>query len=174
MGEHHWVVIHIDDARLRRHQLGNLVGVVGRWNTSPDIQKLADTCFLSQETHRPCQERPVSTRGQHDIRESLDRLLARGAVSGEIVLPAEPVVIHAGDVCHARVERWLAIVWCNFTALLAGHLTRLPPALPDRAGSVPPPPARPAIDRGAGPEPAGAAPAGARDGGEVRARIRLA
>src|SRR5262249_27557489 len=116
MGEHHWVIIHIDDPGLRRYQLGNLVGVVGRWNTSPDIQELTDT-FLSKETHRPGQERQVSTRGQHDIRKSLDRLLARGAVSGEIVLPAEPVVVHASDVRHARVECWLAIVWCNSIAL---------------------------------------------------------
>src|SRR5262249_31783846 len=84
-----------------------LMSVVGRRNASPDIQELAYTCFLCQETHRPRQERPVSTRGQHDIREGLDRLLARGAVSGEIVLPTQPVVIYPGDMRHACVERRL-------------------------------------------------------------------
>src|SRR5215813_11095555 len=117
MGEHHRVVIHVDNPRLGRYRLGDLMSVVGRRNASPDIQELAYTCFLCQETHRPRQERPVSTRGQHDIREGLDRLLARGAVSGEIVLPTQPVVIYPGDMRHACVERrLLAIAWCNSTA----------------------------------------------------------
>ena len=103
--QHDRVVVHVDDPGRRRHGLGDLVGVVRRRDAGPDIQELADLAVPGQEAHRPGEERPVGPCGQPDLREGLDRLLARGPVGGEVVLPAEPVVVHPGDVRHARVDR---------------------------------------------------------------------
>jgi len=55
VGGHDRVIIDIGAPGFRRYRLRDLMGVVRRGNTSPDIQELADTCFPGQEAHDPRQ-----------------------------------------------------------------------------------------------------------------------
>jgi len=42
MSHNQWIIVYIDDARLRRDRLGHLVSIVGSRQTSANVQKLAN------------------------------------------------------------------------------------------------------------------------------------
>jgi hypothetical protein len=88
MGEHNWVVVGIDDPAFRRDGLGDLMGVARGRDAGADVEELPDASFFDQETHCPREVRPVRARGQHDVGEGIDRLIASRPVGGEVVLAA--------------------------------------------------------------------------------------
>jgi hypothetical protein len=105
--EHQRVVVDVDHAGLRRDGLGDLVRVGRGGQPGADVEELADPGRIGQVVHAAAEERPVGPGGLPDPGEGLDRLLARHPVGGEVVLPAQPVVVDAGDVRHAGVEPWI-------------------------------------------------------------------
>jgi hypothetical protein len=88
VGEHDGVVIDVDDPRVRRDRLGDLVGVVRRRNAGADIEELPDSCFVGQVADRPGQERPVRPDPEPQARRDGQYPLSCLAVGGEIVLAA--------------------------------------------------------------------------------------
>lgn len=54
------VVVDVDDPAVRRDPLGDVMGVVGRRQTGPDVQELPDT-LLGQVAHGPAEETPAPT-----------------------------------------------------------------------------------------------------------------
>ena len=52
VADHHRIVVHVDDPRLRRGLLRDLVGVVGRRQAGADVQELADAVAAGQQPHR--------------------------------------------------------------------------------------------------------------------------
>jgi hypothetical protein len=86
------------------------VGVIRRRDAGPDIQELPDPRLARQETHCPAQERPVRAGRYAQVRRGLQSLITHYPVSGKIVLPAKPVVIHPGLVGDAGVNHGRLIV----------------------------------------------------------------
>jgi serine-type D-Ala-D-Ala carboxypeptidase len=116
VGQHHRVIVHVHHAALRRRALGYLVRVVRGGQARTDVQELADPGLADQVPHRPPQEYPVPARRADDVRVRRDHPLSGYPVDGEVILPAQPVVIDPGDVRHGGV-----------------HLGRLRPAVGQRA-----------------------------------------
>ncbi len=105
VGQHDRVIVHVDDARLRRRPLGHLVGVVGGRQAGADVQELPHPGLVDQVLHRPAQERPVGPDAGQHARVGRDDLLGGLAVGLVVVLAAEPVVVDPGRVGHADIER---------------------------------------------------------------------
>jgi hypothetical protein len=61
----------------------------------PDVEELPYPAFGREESHGPCQERPVGPHVRDDPRVGLDRPFSRLTVRREVVLPAQPVVVDA-------------------------------------------------------------------------------
>ena len=55
--------------------------------------------------HRAAQERPLRADAEPDLRERRDDLLGHDPVGREIVLAAQPVVVHPRDMRHAGIDR---------------------------------------------------------------------
>ena len=104
VGQHDRVVVDVDDPAVRRDALRDLVGVVGGGDPGADVQELPDSGLPGQEADRAGEERAVGAHRVHQVRVGLQGLLAEFPVGGEIVLPAQPVVVHPGDVRHAGVK----------------------------------------------------------------------
>ena len=102
--QHDGVVVDVDDPAVRRGALGDLVGVVRGRDPGADVEELPDPRLGGQEAHRPGQERAVGPHREHQVRVGLQRPLAECPVRREVVLAAQPVVVHAGDVRHADVK----------------------------------------------------------------------
>jgi hypothetical protein len=98
------VVVDVDDARLRSHPLGDLVGVVGGGQAGADVEELPDAGLTGQVTHRAGEEGAARLGVLHNGREDLADLVADLAVDGVVVLAAEPVVPDPGAVGGARVQ----------------------------------------------------------------------
>ena len=84
--EHDRIVVHVHDARLRRHPLGHFVRVVPRGQPGPDVQELPDARFGHQVVHRPAEERPLRPDADQDVGEGLHDLFGRRPVDREVVL----------------------------------------------------------------------------------------
>ena len=104
MGQHHRVVVHVHHPALRLRALGHLVRVVRGRQAGADVQELADPGLAHQVPHRPPQEGPVPARRADDVRMSRDHTFSGYPVDGEVILPAQPVVIDPGDVRHGGVH----------------------------------------------------------------------
>jgi len=104
VGKHHRVVVHVHDPAFRRHRLRDLVRVIRSGNAGANVKELADSALGGQVAHRAGKERAV----RPDVAEYAgiggDRLLGGLPVGGEIVLAAQPVIVHPGHVRHAGVE----------------------------------------------------------------------
>ena len=131
--EHDRVVVHVHHPGLRRRRLRDLVGVVGRRQPGPDVEELPDARLRDQEVHRPGQERPLGPDRDPDIRVGGGDPLGNGAVGREIVLAAQPEVVHPGHVRPARVERDARAR----RPLTARHLARLSGWIDPNAGNAP-------------------------------------
>ena len=108
--QHDRVVVDIDDPALRRHRLGDLVGVVGGGQAGADVEELADARLTGQVPDRADQEGPGGASVLDDRREGLENLVADLAVDGEVVLAAQPVVPDPGRLRHVGIDlgRYLA------------------------------------------------------------------
>jgi hypothetical protein len=98
------IVVNVDHARAWRGGLRDLVRVVRRWYAGADVEELPYPGLGRQKPDRPRQERPVAANAGQQPRVSLGRLLRRRPVGREMVLPAEPVVVHTGDVRYGDVK----------------------------------------------------------------------
>ncbi len=117
VAEHDRVVVHVHDPAVSCHRLGHLVSVAGGRDPGADVKELADPLLPGQVAHRAGQERAVGPDRVDNVRISLDCLIACLPVGCVVVLAAQPVVIHPGDVRDAGVER-------RVLALAGGHITR--------------------------------------------------
>jgi len=105
VGEHDRVVVHVDHSAFRRDLLGDLMGVLRGGQAGADVKELADPRLGRKIAHGPPQEGAVSAHAGEDDRADLDDRLGGGPVGGKVVLAAEQVVVHAGRVSGADVER---------------------------------------------------------------------
>jgi hypothetical protein len=104
VGQHDRVVVHVDDPRLRGQLLGDLVDVARGRDAGPDVEELADAGLGDQEPHGPAHERPLGPHLGPDRRDLPGDGLAHGPVRGEVVLAAQPVVVHPGRLGHVGVD----------------------------------------------------------------------
>ena len=98
------IVIDVDNARVRRRRKHDLVRIVSGRDAGADVEKLPDPGLGGQESGRPGEERPVGPHRLDDSRVGGDNGVAGRPVSGEIVLAAEPVVMHARTMRDARID----------------------------------------------------------------------
>jgi hypothetical protein len=104
VAQHDRVVVHVDHAAVRRRRLRHLVGVVRGRDAGAEVEELPDPGLRGQEPDHPGQERPVGADRGDDAGVGLDHRVAGGAVGGEVVRAAEPVVVHPRAVRHAGVD----------------------------------------------------------------------
>jgi len=83
--------------------LGDLMDVRAAGQAAADVDELPDP-GIAQEAHHAYQERAITAHGIQDFRHHLHDLLGGGPVGGEIVLTAQPEVIHPGRVCDVRAD----------------------------------------------------------------------
>jgi hypothetical protein len=103
MAEGHRINIDIDHGCLGDDPPGDLMHVVHGGQAAADIQELADA-LLGAVAYRPHHERALlagAPRAGGDIRHDL---LGKLPVSGEVILPAEHVVIDPGHVRDGRIK----------------------------------------------------------------------
>ena len=83
--------------------LGHLVRVVRGRQAGADVQELADPGLAHQVPDRPPQEGPVP-RAERTMSDEPRSLFSGYPVAGEVILPAQPVVIDPGDVRNGGVH----------------------------------------------------------------------
>jgi hypothetical protein len=101
--DRHRVVVDIDDPGIRGDGMGDLVDIAHGRQPGPDVEELADSGG-GQEPHGTAQERAVLQRRPGAIGDPGIGPLHGLAVDGVVVLVAEGVVVHAGDVRGHRVD----------------------------------------------------------------------
>ena len=104
MGQHDGVVVDVDDPAVRRHALGHLVGVVGGRDAGADVEELPDAQLGGEEADRTAEEGAVGPDREHQVGIGGQGPLAELPVSGEVVFPAQPVVVDPGYMRDASVE----------------------------------------------------------------------
>jgi hypothetical protein len=118
--QHHRVVVHVHDPRVRCDGLRGLMRAARRRQPGADIEKLADPCLGGEVLDHPGQEGAVGPRPGHHLRAVIHDLFGHLAVSREMILAAQPVPVHPRRVGHRRVERGtergrLAALTCGAT-----------------------------------------------------------
>jgi hypothetical protein len=113
MNENDRVIVDVDDPAPRRHRLSHLVRVIRRRNAGADVQELPDPCLCGQEPHHARLVGPVGASRLRDGGESSYRLVSGGPVSGEIILPAQPIVVDTSDMRNAGIERHRLFAHCR-------------------------------------------------------------
>ena len=129
VSEHDRVVVDVHDPGVWGDLLGDLVGVLRGRQTGAQVKKLPDPGLRGQVAHRASEEGPVGSHAMQDGRVGRDHLLPGLPVGGEVILPAEPVVVHPGGMGPARVER------DSFGGRVAG-LSHEPPSLSAAASAA--------------------------------------
>jgi len=124
------IVVDVDHPGVLIDGLGDLVHVLLGGQTRADVEELPDARLLSEPAHRLDEQPPVGLRPYPDLRHPLEDLFGRLAVGGVVVLAAQEVVVHAGDVRLLDVDagRRRPLV----------HVLRRPrrdPILPARSGT---------------------------------------
>jgi hypothetical protein len=105
--QHHRVVVDVHHAAVRRDRPGQLVHVAHGGQPGADIEELPDPLLAGQVADGPPEEEPVLPHGApHDVlAEHVEGPAHRITVGGEVVLPAEHVVVHPRDVRYLRFKR---------------------------------------------------------------------
>jgi cytochrome P450 len=106
VGDDDIVVVDVDDARAGGRALGDLVDVVLRGDAGADVEELADAGRSRQVPHRAAEEGPGGAHGGADIRIQCDHRAGQVPVGLEVMVAADPVVIHAGDIRLGGVDLW--------------------------------------------------------------------
>jgi hypothetical protein len=99
------VVVDVDHAGGRVDALRYLVGVVRGRDARADVQELTYAGLGDQVVHGPAEERAVAADPGRHRRVGGHELLRQFPVRGEVVLPAQPVVVDPRDVRHVGIER---------------------------------------------------------------------
>nr|WP_255276805.1 hypothetical protein [Actinomadura madurae] len=101
---HDGVVVDVHDPGVRAGERRRLVHVLPGRQPRPEVEELADP-GRGGVPHRPAEEGPVQPDAPDDPpRGDLHDALGGLPVGGEVVLAAEPVVVHPGHVGGAGVE----------------------------------------------------------------------
>jgi hypothetical protein len=99
------LVVDVGHPRRRIDRPGRLVDVADRRDAGAEVEELVDP-LPRAEPHGPPQEVPVGVdhlrRERHDGRDAFDGC----PIGGEVVRAAQEVVVHAGGVRDASVDRW--------------------------------------------------------------------
>jgi hypothetical protein len=103
VGDDDLVDVDIYDPSVGRIGLRDLVHVALGRQAAADVDELPDAC-VDQEPHRAGKELAHLTCADPELRGELESLLGRLAVDREVVLAAQVVVVHAGDVRGGGVE----------------------------------------------------------------------
>jgi hypothetical protein len=106
VGEHHRVIVDVDDLHVRRVPLGDLVDVALGGQTRAEVDELPDAHLLDEIPHDAAEERPIGPASVWSVRGYLERLLGDHTIHGEIVLAAEEDVV---DPRHTRLSRVYAL-----------------------------------------------------------------
>jgi hypothetical protein len=109
MGDDDRVVVDVHHAGLRRDRGGHLVDIALRRQPGPDVDDLVDAGLSGEEAHGAADEAPVLPGHQASLWGDRQDLLRRLAIRGEVVLAAEVVVVHPGDVGNAHVDSWRSV-----------------------------------------------------------------
>jgi hypothetical protein len=88
------VVVDVDDPGPGRHALRDLVGVVVGRDPGADVDELPDPRLGGQEAHRAGEEGAVGADREHQVRVRLQGPFAEFPVRGEVVLPAQILIIY--------------------------------------------------------------------------------
>ena len=80
------------------------MGVVRGRDAGADVEELPDPGLGGQEPHHPGEERSVGAHRGDDAGVGLEHRVAGRAVGGEVVLAAQPIVMHPGAVGHAGID----------------------------------------------------------------------
>ena len=103
MGNHDGIEVDVGDPRVRVHRPGRFIERRPGRQPGPEVDELGDT-GLGRPGHRLDSECPVVAHHRRDSRVDLAHLLRELPVGGEIVFPAQPVVIDPGDIRAGRVK----------------------------------------------------------------------
>ncbi len=135
VGQDHGIVVDVDDPALRRDRLRDLMHAPGGRQAGPEVEELADAGLGDQVAHRPGQEIAVRPHRRRQVGIGGHRVLGGGPVDRVVVLTAPPVVLHPGDVRHARIESGRMLAWhSDSPALAVDDLVERPPVrILDRA-----------------------------------------
>jgi hypothetical protein len=96
--DHHRVIVDVGDARVLRYLADNLVHrALGR-QPDPDVKELADARLRRQVADGQPKERAVGHGRDAYLRDKPHDLLRGQPVGLEVVLAAEVIVVHPGDV----------------------------------------------------------------------------
>jgi hypothetical protein len=87
VGEHLRVVVDGDDAALRRHRLGDPMGVVGRGQAGADVEELTDARLAGQGPDRTGEEGPGGASVLDDRREASRIWSPTWRSTGKLSLP---------------------------------------------------------------------------------------
>jgi butyryl-CoA dehydrogenase len=98
------VVVHVDDPAVRRHRLCYLMGVARGGDPGADVEELPDARFPGQVADNTAEEGAVLPGEQRHRRNRRRDRVADLPVGGEVILAAQPVVVHPGGMRHPRVD----------------------------------------------------------------------
>jgi NAD(P)-dependent dehydrogenase (short-subunit alcohol dehydrogenase family) len=104
VGQHDGIVVEVDHAGGRVDPLGDLVHVVGGGQPGADVEQLPDADLADQVADDPAEHVALSAHAQLDLRDRHEYPVTDRSVGGEVVLPAEQVVVQPRDVGPRRVH----------------------------------------------------------------------
>src|ERR1700722_15822516 len=94
MSENHRVVVDINHPGTGADRLGHLVNVALGRQPRPHVEELPDPCLCGQIVNRSPQKSTVLDRYPRRLWSHLAYCQGRSPVGGEMVMAAEPEVIH--------------------------------------------------------------------------------
>jgi len=96
--DHHRVVVQVDHADVRVHALGDLMHVLHCGQAGADVEQLGHALIADKEADDAGEHFALQSRAGSGRRHRNDHPVCLCSVNGEIVSPAEQVVIYAGSV----------------------------------------------------------------------------
>ena len=104
MRHHERVVVDVEHPRIRVDELGNLVRIVRRRQSGPDVDELPHPVAPRQVPHRPPKELPVSHSPVNDLRPLAYHPIRDLAVRLEVILPVQPDVVDPRRMRSMRIK----------------------------------------------------------------------
>lgn len=101
--QHLGVVVDVDDLRLWRAFVCDLMDIALGGQAGADVEELPDA-DVDQELDGPSEEGAVLLRSYRDMGDDLQDLLRRRSIGRKIVLSTQKVVIHPGDIRDIRIK----------------------------------------------------------------------
>jgi hypothetical protein len=108
--EDEWVVVDVDHASGRVGALSDFVSIRGDRDTGTDVEELADAAVGGKVAGHPASESAILDRCDAYRWERRRKQVAGGAVGGEVVLAAEPVVVATSLMGNVDVKRFTTTI----------------------------------------------------------------